>query len=185
MPIDLRPKSDHRQLRAMSQASLQLFSSPQLLFVAVTDSTALAGSGTFSLNYIFPGLYFTPGRAVRLIFAGKYTPTSTPTLDLKLKLTDSAGNVVYLLDLGSVTLGSVANKLFALTVLLVCRSAGATGTVQAILLSANCDTAFTPAPPNLATINTALTQKVELEAAVTGTLSMTLQAMTVESLNQN
>lgn len=158
---------------------------PGVLSVNTSDSTAIASTAAetnFSLNVVLPQDFLTVGRVLRVTASGKYSDTGTPTLQLKLK----AGSVT-LLDLGAITLGSgVSNKQWEAEFLLVCRSTGAGGTVQASLLNARMDDDLLQAIANVATVDTTVTETLQLSAtwsASSASNTITQELLFVEALN--
>jgi hypothetical protein len=118
-----------------------LFLSPlpsYLRYVNTADSstTSPAADTNFNVSYTLPAGDLTVGRALRIWLTGKYTAVLTPTLQLKVKL---GANTIF--DLGAQTLAAVTDKQWWICLRLVCRTAGASGAVQATLESAGLDTA--------------------------------------------
>ena len=158
---------------------------PGVLSVNTVDSAAIASTAVetnFDLNLALPPDFFTVGKALRITASGKYSDTGTPTLQLKLK----AGSTT-LLDLGAVTLGSgVSNKQWSVEILLVCRSSGAGGTVQASLVQARLDDDLLQAIANVASVDTTLAQTLQLSAqwgTSHASNTITQELLLIESLN--
>lgn len=167
------------------QTDFSAMGCPGLLSVNTANSSAIASTASetnFSLNCALPPNFLTTGRALRITASGKYSDTATPTLQLKLK----AGSVT-LLDLGTVTLGSgVSNKQWELEIILVCRTTGGTGTVQASLVNARMDDDLLQAIANVATVDTtaALTLQVSAQWGASDAANTTTQELLlVEALN--
>lgn len=158
---------------------------PGLLSVNTADSSAIASTAVetnFDINCALQQDFLTVGRALRVTASGKYSDTGTPTLQLKLK----AGSVT-LLDLGAVTLGSgVSNKQWEVEIILVCRSTGGTGTVQASLVNARLDDDLLQAIANVATVDTTAVETLQLSAtwsASSASNTITQELLIVEALN--
>lgn len=156
-----------------------------VLGVNTADSAAIASTASeanFSLNAVLLPNFLTTGRVLRVTVSGKYSDTGTPTLQLKLKM-----GSVTLLDLGAVTLGSgVSNKQFQATFLLVVRTTGVSGTVQASLVNARLDDDLLQAIANVATVDTTIAETLQLSAqwsASSASNTATLEVFLVEALN--
>jgi len=85
--------------------------------------TTLIGTGVGSL--ILPASFLTAGKVLRLTAYGFISTTGTPTVTVKLKF----GSTI-ICSSGAVTTGSgISNLVFAVDLLLTCRTVGASGTV--------------------------------------------------------
>jgi hypothetical protein len=158
---------------------------PGVLYANTADSSAIASTAVetnFSLNYTLPQNFLSVGRVLRVTASGKYSDTGTPTLTLKLK----AGSVT-LMDIGAVTLGSgVSNKQWTATFLLVCRTTGGSGTVQANLLQSRLDDDMRQAIANVATVDTTATNVLQVSAtwsASDAANTTTQELLLIEALN--
>lgn len=156
------------------------------LFVNTADSTAVANTTTetnFDVSYSVPAALWSVGRVLRVTASGKVSAhSSPPTLRLRLK----AGSVT-LLDLAAQNItASLVNGEWRMSVILVCRSTGGTGTLAATLQQALIDAVTVGKPQNVATVDLTTAQTLQVSAqwsAANAANTATLETLLIERLS--
>lgn len=108
----------------------------RVLSVIASDSTAIANTVTLTdfdnstytstLNAMFGSV----GTALRIGFAGKFSTTGTPTLNIKLNVKIGAANTAIWLTGAVTTASGVSNDLFCGTLYLTTTAIGALGNIR-------------------------------------------------------
>lgn len=177
--------TDATTVTAVSNARARAFSPfPKLLYANTASSAAVANTTSetnFDKSYSLPAHSLQPGTVLKIRAAGRYSDTGTPTLQLKLK----AGSTT-LFDLGAVTLASgVSNKRWAAEFVVVCRAAGASGSVMVTLQSAFIDTGAVSGPGSTVTLDSTAAQVIAVSAqwsAADAANTTILETLTIESV---
>lgn len=114
-----------RQNGATQTVSTILFSSTADATVASsTTETSIIGTGVGSAT--LPANFMVAGKVIRITVQGILSNTASPSLRIRVKFGST-----FILDTGTVTLvGTLSNSHFKVSALLICRTAGASGTIM-------------------------------------------------------